>query len=76
MDRDLSPPPTPNIPIFSYTHLLSQLIFPCEGGLSHPGIFRAGHRSQMAVLPQGNTNPVEVTGRPISSELTFPPNRF
>ena len=30
----------------------------------------------MAGLPQGNTRPVLVTGRPISSELTRPPNRF
>ena len=32
-------------------------------------------RTQMAVLPQGRVRPVDVTGRPISSAETSPPNR-
>ena len=34
--------------------------------------FKPAYRLQMAVLPQGSTNPLLVTGRPISLEETFP----
>ena len=33
------------------------------------------HSSQIAVAPQGTTPPVAETGRPISSQLVFPPKR-
>ena len=35
-----------------------------------------GYFSQIAVLPQGSTRPVSVTGRPISSLEILPPNFF
>ena len=37
--------------------------------------FRLIYSSQMAVAPQGTTPPVADTGKPISSQLVFPPKR-